>query len=175
MAVLVEALSVIVRVKAILEKFTGGIDAFYGIVPNKTMCADNELVRVGFMSPDDVSAFVGKLHTGGLTFELDGQAADIVVADQLHGFTRPCGWAEFGRINLDNDSHKRVAACRLVGSQERLFTPEDWKFDGSMSHTYNFVPNAHAPKLKFLRRENGIDVYLNPLTGEEMFIGRSGQ
>jgi hypothetical protein len=175
MAVLAEALSVIVRVKTVLEKLDGGIDAFDRLVPNQTMCADNALIRVGFMLPDDVRAFVAKLEAAGLTFELDGQAADMVVADQLHGFTLPCDWAQFGHITLDNDPQKRIAACRLVGSKERLFTPEGWRFEGSMSQTTNLVPNEHVSKLRFLRRENGIDVYLNPLTGKEMFMGRTGR
>ncbi len=50
MAVLVEGLSVIIRADC-LQNFETW-DAFKEIVPNETMCADGELVRVGFMSPD---------------------------------------------------------------------------------------------------------------------------
>ena len=54
MAVLIEAISVVVRADELLKKFPGGWDAFKSIVPNQTLCADNEIVRVGFMSPQDV-------------------------------------------------------------------------------------------------------------------------
>lgn len=42
-----------------------------------------------------------------------------------------------------------------------------------MSSTYAFVPSEHVEKgMKYLRNENGLDVYLNPITGEEMYVGR---
>jgi hypothetical protein len=28
--------------------------------------------------------------------------------------------------------------------------------------------------MKFLRHENGLDIYHNPLTGKEAFVGRTG-
>jgi hypothetical protein len=49
MAVLVEALSVIVRREAIVRKDSGGWSAFVAAVSNETFCADSELVRVGFI------------------------------------------------------------------------------------------------------------------------------
>ena len=61
MAVLVEGISVIIRRRVIEEKFPGGWDAFVEDVPNETLCADDELARVGFMSPDDVKAYCKKL------------------------------------------------------------------------------------------------------------------
>ena len=54
MAVLVEGISAIVRADR-LEGFETW-EAFKEIVPNGTLCADGELVRVGFMSPDEASA-----------------------------------------------------------------------------------------------------------------------
>jgi len=58
MAVLVEAISVIVRVDSINKKFPGGWIGFKDHVPNQTLCADNELARVGFMTSEDVKNFV---------------------------------------------------------------------------------------------------------------------
>jgi hypothetical protein len=177
MAVLVEAISVIIPVTAIHQKYPGGWEAFKRIIPNQTMCADNELVRVGFMTPDDVEAFVSRLQKAGLEFLKDGEAIDIAVADQMRGLTSKCRWAEFGRINLGGRQNQEVGACRLVGSKlMQVVTPPDWKFEGSLSQTFAFVPTEHAQKgMKFLRHENGLDVYLNPITGKEMYVGRTGQ
>ena len=74
-------------------------------------------------------------------------------------------------------SGPRVAACWLVGSQvKQVVTPPDWKFEGSLSSTFAFVPSKHAAKgMKYLRHENGLDVYLNPITGQEMYVGRTGE
>jgi hypothetical protein len=58
MSVLIEAISVVMRADELLKKFPGGWDAFKGIVPNQTLCADNEIVRVGFMTPQDVESFI---------------------------------------------------------------------------------------------------------------------
>ena len=58
MAVLVEAISVVVRRDAIGARYPGGWRGFLSIVPNSTLCADDDLVRVGFMAPPDVEAFI---------------------------------------------------------------------------------------------------------------------
>lgn len=67
MTVLIEAISVVIRADRLLDVYPGGWDAFRNDVPNATMCADNELVRVGFMTPQDVEDYVGKLSDIGLT------------------------------------------------------------------------------------------------------------
>ena len=54
MAVLCEAISVVVRRDAIDKYFKGGWIKFVDDVPNSTMCTDGELVRVGFMTPNSV-------------------------------------------------------------------------------------------------------------------------
>jgi hypothetical protein len=176
MAVLIEAISVIVRTSELLKKFPGGWDAFKNIVPNQTLCADNEIVRVGFMAPEDVESFIRKLQMVGLEFLRDGEAIDIAVADQTRGLTSKCTWLEFGHVNLD-DNGQRVAACQLVGSRvKQVVTPPDWKFKDSLSSTFVVAPSEHvANDMKYLRHENGLDVYLDPITGQEMYVGRNGE
>jgi hypothetical protein len=176
MAVLVEAISVVIRADAVLEKFPGGWDGFKAIVPNQTLCADNEIIRVGFMYPQDVESFVKKLQRCGLEFLRDGEAIDIAVADQMRGLTSGCGWLEFGRVTIGDDE-RRIAVCRLVGSEvTELVTPPDWTFENSLSSSFAFVPNEHVGKgMKFLRHENDLDVYLDMLTGKEMYVGRVGE
>ena len=171
MAVLVVAISVIVRVDSINEKFPGGWIGFKDHVPNQTLCAENELARVGFMTPEDVKNFVDALERAGLVYRNGGKAKHLVVVDQLRGPVVPCDWIEFGIVG----NEERVAACRLVGSSQTvLMRPEGWSFQGSLSQTYGFMPNeAEGKSLRFLRHEDGIDVYLNVLTGREVFVGRS--
>jgi hypothetical protein len=173
MAVLIEAISVVIRTDALFEKYPGGWNAFKKIVPNKTLCSDNELARVGFMAPQDVSAFVGKLQQAGLVFLRSEKAVDLAVVDQLRGLTTPCDWLEFGHINMG--TNQEVAACRLAGSQTmQVFTPDGWEYEGSLSASQGFVSNENVNKdLKYLRTENGVDVYLNKTTGKEVYIGRT--
>jgi hypothetical protein len=54
MAVLVEAISVLVRHDAILRRFKGGWSAFCSLIPNAAWCHDDALSRIGFMTPSDV-------------------------------------------------------------------------------------------------------------------------
>ena len=54
--------------------------------------------------------------------------------------------------------------------------PDGWVYEGSLSQTFGFVPTENADKsLKFLRHENGLDVYYSELTGKEVFVGRTGE
>jgi len=174
MAVLVEAISAIVRVQAIDERYGGGWASFVARAPNKTLCSDNEIARIGFMNPDDCKAFVDHLDNIGIVFLRDGQAQDVVVADQLRGFTAPCEWADFGRIELNHG--QMVSAAQLQGTgSPQVFCPEGWTYEGSLSQQFGFVPSGGEQKsLRFIRHEHDLDVYLNTLTGKEVYVGRTG-
>src|SRR5262245_3674984 len=134
MAVLIEAISVVIRADALLPAFGSDWECFKQTVPNGTLCADGELARVGFMTPEDAEHYVKKLEVKGLRYLENGQAKNIIVVDQLRGPTASCDWVEFGHISLDDDTRKRVAACRLKGStSNRLVTPDGWQFETSLS------------------------------------------
>ena len=175
MAVLVEAISVIVRRSAVDAKFPGGWPAFAAAAPNLTFCADGEIARVGFMSPADVEGYVRSLERVGLTTSTAGRRSTVVV-DQMGGPASPSGWLEFGHVDLTGAGAK-VAACRLVGSRvASIMLLEGWGYEGSLSQTYGFIPAGELDKsLEFLRHENGMDVFLNRLTGKEVYIGRTGE
>jgi hypothetical protein len=174
MAVLVEAISVIVRIGAIQDRYPGGWEAFRDSAPNQTLCADSRLARIGFMSPFDVKSFVKELEKHGLAYIKNGESIDIAVADQQRGFAIKCNWAKCGSVNIDG---KNIKACQAVGdSSFQLMTPDGWQYEGSLTQTYAFAPTEHVDKgLKFLRHENGLDVYLNTLTGKEVYLGRTGE
>ena len=184
MAVLVEAISVIVRRDAINAKFSGGWREFLSSVPNRTLCSDEELARVGFMSPPDIETFVRRLEKGGLTFLRDGKAVDIVVVDQIRGPTMPADWLEFSHLSLGGTENK-VAACWLFegpriaagihmpAKEMTLSTPDGWTYEDSLSANFKFLENDEMQeKLIFLRHEDGTDVYLDLSTGKEVYVGR---
>ena len=172
MAVLVEAISVLVRFEALDDRFPGGWEAFRDAVPNRTLCCDGELARVGFMDARDVGPFVERLEGHGLVFLADdGRAVDIAVADQQRGLTTRCDWIECGRVTMGGNS---VAAARLAGSSvSTLATPIGWSFEGSLSHTFGFVPgDASGGGLDLVRSEDATDVYRSRLTGGVSYTGR---
>jgi len=53
---------------------------------------------------------------------------------------------------------------------KNLATPVGWTFEGSLSERFVFVPNKGSmDRLKYLRTENGCDVFLDTSTGSEIF------
>jgi hypothetical protein len=98
----------------------------------------------------------------------------MIVADQHHGFTTRCDWAEIGVIDWQDDPKLPVVACRVCGSKRtELWVPEGWSYEGSMFRGSTFVPSGEEKNhVVFLRHENGLDVYRDVRTGEEVFVGR---
>jgi len=174
MSVLVEAHSIIVRCAVIQERYPGGWEQFVVDVPNRTLCADGEIARVAFMTPEDEKAYICHLVHCGLSFCENGAAVDMAAAFQLSGLKVPCDWLEFGRIDL-NLCGESVACCRLRGSDcMQLATPARWKYEGSLSQTYGLIlDGARQTGSRFLRHENGVDVYYDSLAGKEVFVGRT--
>ena len=174
MAVLIEATSIVIKVESIKTRYSGGLDQFYKVIPNRTMCADNEILRIGFMSVDDVKDFIDHLVNNGLSFIKDDEADDLVVIDQNSGPTTSCRWIEYGSITINGH---RVHAARIKDSKHKvLMTPDGWTYEQSLSNTYEFSPlDAKGKGMKFIRHEDGLDVYISNLTGEEVYVGRTGK
>jgi hypothetical protein len=184
MAVLVEAISVIVRRDSISRKFAGGWNAFVKSIPNATLCVDNEVARIGFMAPNDVESYIMGLERAGLKFQDDGKAVDIAVVDQQRGPTIECDWLEFARLPFGQDGGK-VSACwffdgprlgigvHMRGTSFEFSTPVGWRFEESLSKKFGFIRAGEEDnKLRLIRRESGLDVYLDAQTGKEVYVGR---
>ena len=175
MAVLIEGISVVLRVETIRSRYPGGWERFRMDCPNDTLCSDGKLIRVGFMTPGDTQQFVEGLGRFGIEFLRSGRAVDIVVADQQRGFTAPCDWADFGKLWLSADGSKSVAACRARGGTfGELATPLGWEYENSLSADFKFVETGRASEfMDFLRHEDGVDVYRDLATGKEVFVART--
>ena len=183
MAVLIEAISVVVRRDAVVRSFRGGWEAFKGIVPNNTFCTDTGISRVGFMEPNAARNFIERLEFGGLTFVEDSEAKDLAVVDQQRGPTVDCRWLEFSRFSMGNsgyalacwmwDKPRKGYGVHTSGKRIDLHTPPGWKYEGSLSQNFTFVPSEERnERLKFLRREGNLDVFQDNQTGEILFLPR---
>lgn len=171
MAILIEAISVVFRKKSIEEKFPGGWVSFLEDAPNRTLFSDGDIGCISFMHPQDVENYVFYLESFGLDFIIDDHTKDIAVIDQIRGFTIPSPWLRFGKVNKDGNT---VSACWLATTQpDFVFTRRDWKFEGSLSKNSGFISTDDLKEhVRFLRHEDGLDVYLNLKTGKEVFMGR---
>jgi hypothetical protein len=62
------------------------------------------------------------------------------------------------------------------GYCKQLATPARWKYEGSLSQTYGIIPEGtEKTGIRFLRHDNGVDVYFDSLAEKEIFIGRTGE
>jgi len=173
MAVLVEGISVIVRRDSIARCLPGEWTEFEKLVPNATLCTDDELARVGFMHPRDVESFVTLIEGLGLRYVENDEAVDIAVVCAQTGPAVHCEWLEFYCAQLDTPQQVVLAARLIGGTQELLATPDDWTWEGSLTAKGTFVLTEEMPnQLRFLRHEGSLDVYLDLTTGQEVFVGR---
>lgn len=173
MPVLVEAISVIVRRDAIDRSYQNGWRGFLSGVPNRTLCMDAQIVRIGFMNPIDVRGFLAALAEHGLTIlNPIGSFADLVVIDQRTGPTAPCDWIEFFRIPFQG---AEIGIARFRGNTEQtLVCPEGWTFEKSLSKSSELHPGVEPDEnYEFVRFENGVDVYRDRRNGTEIFVGRT--
>jgi hypothetical protein len=173
MAVLVEAISVIIRRDAVETKYPNGLSGFVNDCPNKTFCSDGDLVRIGFMTPQDTEIFCDRLVDLGFDdFEV-GPGEDFVVVDQLCGPTTECDWIKVFDHHIND---LKVKACELIGSNNSQWaTPDGWEPATSLSCSFAWIPNDQLESsLIFLRqREDGTEEYLNRLTGDKLWLGRT--
>jgi hypothetical protein len=150
-AVLVEGLSVIVRRNAVDDHMVGGWHGFLEIVPNSTLCTDEELARVGFLAPEHVGEFIDLLENRGLVFLRGKQAVDVSVVDQQNGPTAETPWLQYAHMKLSG-GERRVATCWLFDGPKKghglhmktmqtpLATPDGWVYEGSLSSNFEFRP-----------------------------------
>lgn len=176
MAVLAEAISVIMRCETIETRYPGGWEGYVKDAPNKNLCTDGRLARVGFMSPYDATSFVSRLEQLGFEFVRDGKAVDVCVVDQLQGPASRCEWLECLHMDISGDGETIcVAVCREAGDQSNdVYPPETWKIHDSLSRNCKFIPNENVKdRLELIRHENGLDVFRDRTTGKIFYMGRT--
>jgi hypothetical protein len=175
MSVLVEAITLIVKKPAVHEKYQGGWEAFVTDVPNGSLCADDALASISFMALEDVESYIKLLEKKGLTHLIQDEPADMVIADQVQGLKHDCHWCYITDVDLHFDPNKRVTGCRSIYSQvDQIFVPEGWEFEGSISQHCLYVDCVHFDKcFKYLRHEDGKDIYHSVLVDNEIFVKRS--
>jgi hypothetical protein len=172
MAVLIEAISVVISRAAVDARYAGGPDAFLKAIPNRTFCNDEHLMRVGFMDSGDANAYVAALQAAGLVYLRGEVTADFCVVVQAKGPTVTSPWIEFKYVDGEK---QKMSFCWAAGTAPKnISIPVGWKYEGSLSATGGgFMPlSAIGDRMKFLRREDGVEVYLDLQTGSEVFVGR---
>lgn len=165
MAVLVEALSVIVQNRTIEEKYAGGMAAYRADCPNGSFCNDEYLSCVLFTMPFDVGQFVQPLMKRGFRFVEDGQAQEIVVVDQHDGPTAPCRWLKVGD---HPDGFRYAALASDLG--DRVAKPQGWTLERSLTIEGRKVSHETLDGMRWLRTEGSKEIYWDEERQKEMEI-----
>lgn len=190
MALLIEAVCVVIRRDAIKRKFFGGEGGFMQTLPNGTLCVEESLVRLSFMAPREAVAYIAQLEEAGLRFVKDDKAFDIVIVDQTQGPTAPCDWLEFRRSqykSAEGELGGVIASVSYKGlpgqpkaqgddaaEPDSLITPPNWQYAGSLSEKFVAVPQGEvSDRMKFLRSEGNFSYFLDTQSGEEVGIYRA--
>ena len=164
MAVVIDGWGVVARRSAVEAKLAGGVEKWFQIVPHRMACADRDLCFIAFMVQEDAAAFVSKLDEMGLPGEREGAYRDVALVGKNGPWPHACPWLKVGRYG-------GVNAAWLEGADpEPLVVPVAWQ----PSSIINLTDEEAAKRLKFLRREGDVEVYLDTVTGEKLYRGRTG-
>jgi hypothetical protein len=161
MAVLVEAITVVVRCRAILQVYAGGQAHFVSDIPNASLRSDGELAAVTFMTPEDVRKYVCLLEERGLRYFDGTHAVDLAVVDQHSGIRAPCPWAVFGVTNWSDVESQTISVCQFnPSSSTSVVAPQGWRYEESLTAKGRYISADQIPHdLKQRRREPGRDVF----------------
>jgi hypothetical protein len=139
MSVLIECFSVVVQRSEIDSSYPGGLAGYEADCPNATFCADEHLVRVGFMAPRDIGGFLLRVlararlasSPTGRIEDVTMSAASVAVVEQRRGPWHPdkASWLGFAR-RADG-----VSLCWLAGEPPgELAAPRGWEPAHSRSY-----------------------------------------
>lgn len=190
MAVLAEALSVIIKDSSLKTKFIGGPKEFYKTIPNNTYCSDGQIHRVGFMRPKDTENYIRNLERNGLIFIFRDNCIDVAVVDMLKGPTLNCRWLGFARQKFFCGSKQYqhwnddFSISWLLHENGNSDVPVNFKWECSISvpnkwspdkaiYGDNFIPSEMVNEsLIEVSKERGLVKYFNTTTGKFVYIGK---
>jgi len=158
MAVLVEALSVIVGNEVLEDLYPGGVEGYRNDCPNSTFCTDGHITCVKFMDLKDVNIFISQLEEHNLLFMHREKSWDIAVVDEAELLSTPCDWLKLDR-NEDG-----IMFCWLSSlSPGEILAPEDWTKD---RRVFRIGPKELQENFRYIKTEDNLDVYEDCRTGK---------
>ncbi|HEV7318822.1 MAG TPA: hypothetical protein VGO04_09465 [Ensifer sp.] len=170
MAVIIEAISVVLNGDALKSKYLGGVENFLKSLPNDSIRGDGDLVALTFTSPQAVQKYVTELESAGLIYKLEERSIDICVVDQRDGILVACSWAQFGHLFWNNDAQKKVAVCVSDPNiAQRIVVPAGWSFEESLTAKSIYMEQI-PENLKKIRENITEDVYVDKNTGQEFYL-----
>jgi hypothetical protein len=168
MAVLIEALTLVVPQRELDLRFPGGTEAFCQAMlelekPPRFVCmADERLVNASFYDPPHLLPAVELLEANGFTdVEEDGGFLDFAYVDQRYGPTMPCNWLKW-RQHPDGFTY-----AWLVGAEAGdMAAPEGWTPEQSKALTRTDLRDETGRMIR-LAKEGELETWLDLETGQQ--------
>ena len=169
MSILLDPISVVIRVPALETCFPGGVEGFAWEFCNGSFRRDADLAAVSYVSAADADSVVAQLVAEGLEFG-DRAAEDIVVFDAGGTLWLPCLWLEV------SENEDGLAVGRLAGSADDGVSVPDY-FDAgnplaSLASLHRVCRRDLEARLHFLRRDGDLELHLDSETGRVLRSGR---
>ena len=160
MAVYCEFISVIIRRDSIDKYFSGGWTRFVLELPNYSMLTDGEIVNVGFMNPSSTASYLDFLKDEGLQYRQSGtrEINDIEDLDRFNGHLEKRNWLEFGDREFNGQEY--FCCWKKDSLIDTLSFPSRRNEGGPLYPVpKHYEPEDFNKKFKFIRVENGLDIY----------------
>jgi TPR repeat protein len=182
MAVLVEALSVIIREPS-LRRDSKEFSNFKSNIPLEGFCSDGNLHRVAFMQEENALAFASFLEDEfGLKPASQNGDGDFVLVNMETGPTVKCEWIDFLRDDIFShrkeyenhnkdfsivwakfDSERNSHCTKSNFKEEGICVPENWNPD-------NAILNTSKDNVEVIKVGNGVKTLKNKPTGEITYV-----
>jgi hypothetical protein len=171
MSVLIEGISLILRRTEVDVRFPGGTAALFDAFEDAAVCADRHLIRLGFLDGERVDDVLTALEGHGFRIAEDNRFLDLAVVDQVLGLSLPCDWLEF------DSAPGEPAYCWMKGeARGALVVPANWRYEHSLSRRFGRAASAPSEeRYRWLRSEEGIEVYRDAESGQEVFFAVGDQ
>lgn len=165
MAVLIEALSLVIPRIALDISWPGGSDAFLHAMCepdclSRRVCADDTLASISFFNPEDALPTEQRLEDIGLLGVVDDAFHDFAFVDQRTGPTMPCPWLHW-RQHRDGYTY----AWREGSDSSTMAAPADWTPEQSRRLVRTDIRDDTERMLK-LSDDGKFEIWLDYQTGE---------
>jgi hypothetical protein len=174
-ALVIDALSVVMPNTAVEERFPGGLAAYQRTCSNDTFSTDGGICRVAFSAEADARAFVGELTRHGFAAPWSGQCSDVALVAPHVNLLYPCKWLETGleAVAAADGRHYSALVVRLRGDDStRITIPGEWQ-PGTL-HRLTATDIRSDYELVEVRRDGGqrLETYRHRESGRLVHIGR---
>jgi hypothetical protein len=192
MAIILEAINVVIKHESILKKYPNGELGFLADISSfeAPWHTDREVSRVGFFDPNEMHTYLRVLEQRGLVFTMDStyDNCDFCIVDMISGPTKPCPWLGFGRQRifengspigksienysfgwLANKSRQKIVCDSK--SEFMLGIEKGWGFVTALKNINNTPESIIQTRLKELGLKDGKVEFINE-TGQTITNAR---